>query len=130
MALPALLTNFLPSSIRPNQPSLSLFSRPRSSFSSPSAVSSGARFAKCALTIEDEDTARRSANWKPSVWDYGFVQSLNTDFPVLILFSFLFSSTQPNLAECMMRMCTCELDLLSIYRRELNRAYSNVLEIA
>ncbi|KAL3754598.1 hypothetical protein ACJRO7_001791 [Eucalyptus globulus] len=80
MALPALLTNFLPSSIRPNQHSFLLVSRPCSSFSSPSAISSGARFAKCSLTIEDQDTARRSANWKPSVWDYGSVQSLNTDF--------------------------------------------------
>ncbi|KAF7847227.1 hypothetical protein BT93_L3176 [Corymbia citriodora subsp. variegata] len=82
MALPALLTNFLPSSIRPNQHSLLLFSQPRSSFSSRSAVSSGAQFAKCSLTIEEQDAARRSANWKPSVWDYSFVQSLNADFTV------------------------------------------------
>ncbi|KAI6697373.1 hypothetical protein NL676_017492 [Syzygium grande] len=77
MALPASLTNFLPSSIRPSQPSLSPFGRPRLA-----AVSPGARFARCALNVEDQDVARRSANWKPSVWDYGFVQSLDADFAV------------------------------------------------
>ncbi|XP_030462407.1 (+)-alpha-terpineol synthase-like [Syzygium oleosum] len=77
MALPASLTNFLPSSIRPSQPSRSLFGRPRSA-----AVSPGARFTRCALNVEDQDVARRSANWKPSVWDYGFVQSLDADFAV------------------------------------------------
>ncbi|KAI6697377.1 hypothetical protein NL676_017496 [Syzygium grande] len=80
MALPASLTNFLPSSIRPSQPSqpsLSPFGRPRLA-----AVSPGARFARCALNVENQDVARRSANWKPTVWDYGFVQSPDADFAV------------------------------------------------
>ncbi|XP_056158432.1 (+)-alpha-terpineol synthase-like [Syzygium oleosum] len=80
MALPALFTSFIPSSIRHNQPSL-LFSRHlRSSLSSSSSTSSGAQFVKCALKIEDQEIVRRSANWQPSIWDYDFVQSLSVDY--------------------------------------------------
>ncbi|XP_056177460.1 (-)-alpha-terpineol synthase-like [Syzygium oleosum] len=70
MALPSLVASFLPSSIHHSQPSSS----------SSSAVSSGPRFATCGLKIEDQEIARRSANWKPSVWDYDFVQSLGVDY--------------------------------------------------
>ncbi|KAI6697510.1 hypothetical protein NL676_017629 [Syzygium grande] len=70
MALPALVASFLPSSIRHSQPSSS----------SSSAVSSGPQFTTCGLKIEDQEIARRSANWKPSIWDYDFVQSLGVDY--------------------------------------------------
>nr|WNI01950.1 terpene synthase [Psidium guajava] len=36
--------------------------------------------AKCALNIEGQDITTRSANWKPSVWDSGYVQLLDADF--------------------------------------------------
>ncbi|XP_056177458.1 alpha-terpineol synthase, chloroplastic-like [Syzygium oleosum] len=76
MALPALFTSFVPSSISHSQPSLSFFRHPRcSSFSS-----AGAKSATCALTIENQETVRRSGNWKPNVWDYGFLQSLTVDY--------------------------------------------------
>ncbi|KAF7850003.1 hypothetical protein BT93_L0028 [Corymbia citriodora subsp. variegata] len=79
MALPVQFPSFLPCSIRHNQPSLLSFTHLRSSSSSASA-SSGAQFVTCALKIEDQETVRRSANWQPSVWDYGFVQSLSVDY--------------------------------------------------
>ncbi|KAF7850010.1 hypothetical protein BT93_L0033 [Corymbia citriodora subsp. variegata] len=82
MALPVQFPSFLPCSIRHNQPSLLSFTHLRSSSSSASAsASSGAQFVTCALKIEDQETVRRSANWQPSVWDYGFVQSLSVDYP-------------------------------------------------
>ncbi|XP_056158434.1 (+)-alpha-terpineol synthase-like [Syzygium oleosum] len=80
MALPALFTSFIPSSIRHNQPSLLFSRRLRSSLSSSSSTSSEAQFVKCALKIEDQEIVRRSANWQPSVWDYDFVQSLSVDY--------------------------------------------------
>ncbi|KAI6697501.1 hypothetical protein NL676_017620 [Syzygium grande] len=30
--------------------------------------------------MEDQEIARRSANWKPSIWDYDFVQSLGVNY--------------------------------------------------
>nr|WNI01951.1 terpene synthase [Psidium guajava] len=83
MALPALSTSFVPSSITHNQHSRLFFRYPRCSSSSASAgvaASSDARFVTCALTNENQEIVRRSANWKPSVWDYGFVQSLRIDY--------------------------------------------------
>lgn len=40
----------------------------------------------CAVTIENPEIVRRSANWKPNVWDYEFLQSLRVDYTVMILF--------------------------------------------
>ncbi|KAL3754483.1 hypothetical protein ACJRO7_001681 [Eucalyptus globulus] len=83
MALPVLCPSILPSTIFHNQPSLLSFrhlhSSSFSSFSS-SRASSGAQFVTCASKIEDQEIARRSANWEPSVWDYGVVQSLSVDY--------------------------------------------------
>ncbi|XP_048127387.1 beta-bisabolene synthase-like [Rhodamnia argentea] len=77
MALPALFTSFVPSSIRHGQPSPSFFRHPRSSF--PSSASSGARPVTCTSTFKNQEIVRRSANWKPNVWDYDFLQSLSVD---------------------------------------------------
>lgn len=89
MALHALFTSFVPSSISHNQPSPSFVRHPCCS------SSAGAKSATCALTIENQEIVRRSANWKPNVWDYGFLQSLTVDYTVMIVFSF---STIPSLA--------------------------------
>nr|AXY92167.1 terpene synthase 2 [Rhodomyrtus tomentosa] len=85
MALPALFTSFVPSSVSHNQPSPLFFRHPRCSSSSSSstagaAASSGSRSVSCSMTIENQEIVRRSANWKPNVWDYGFVQSLRVDY--------------------------------------------------
>ncbi|XP_030539707.1 beta-bisabolene synthase-like [Rhodamnia argentea] len=78
MALPASSTSFLPSSIRHDQSSPLFFRKPRSSSS---FTSSGARFTTHALKIEDREIGRRTANWQPSLWDYGSVQSsLGVDY--------------------------------------------------
>nr|QCQ05477.1 1,8-cineole synthase [Eucalyptus polybractea] len=81
MALPVLCPSFLPSAICHNQPSLLSFRHLLSSSSSSSSrASSGAQFVTCASKVEVQETARRSANWEPSVWDYGVVQSLTVDY--------------------------------------------------
>ncbi|XP_010039959.2 monoterpene synthase-like [Eucalyptus grandis] len=81
MALPALLTSFLPSLTGYNQPSLFFSRLPRSSSSSSSSsTASGPQFMTRALKIEGQEIVRRSANWQPSVWDYGLVQSLGVDY--------------------------------------------------
>ncbi|XP_039165819.1 alpha-terpineol synthase, chloroplastic-like [Eucalyptus grandis] len=81
MALPALSTSFLPSSIHHNQPSLVFFRHLCSSSSAAtSSTSSGAQFVTCTLKIEAQEIGRRSANWQPNVFDYDFLQSLNVDY--------------------------------------------------
>ncbi|KAF7849929.1 hypothetical protein BT93_L0113 [Corymbia citriodora subsp. variegata] len=76
MALPTLFTSFVPSSISHHQPSLLFFRHPRCA----SSFSSGAKSVTCAVTIENPEIVRRSANWKPNVWDYKLLQSLKVDY--------------------------------------------------
>ncbi|XP_048127386.1 (+)-alpha-terpineol synthase-like [Rhodamnia argentea] len=104
MALPALFTSFLPSSTRHSQPSPSFFRHPRSSF--PSSASSGARSVTCSSIVKDQEIVRRSANWKPNMWDYGFLQSLSVD------------CTEDNYTEQVQRF---KEDVEGLFDREMNQ---------
>ncbi|KAL3753901.1 hypothetical protein ACJRO7_001185 [Eucalyptus globulus] len=103
MALPALFTSFVPSSISHNQPSVLSFRHPRCSSSS---FSSGAKSVTCAATIENSEIVRRSANWKPNVWDYEFLQSLRVDY------------TEDKYAEQVQRL---KEEIKGLFNREMNQ---------